>query len=290
MEQIDLNISNYSLNDIFNLFKIDVDFDEEEMRAAKKIVLMTHPDKSGLDPKYFLFYTSAYRLLYNVFKVRKRGEQDTSIKRQYSSNELDETQDHSDAWKELSQREDFNKIFNEMFEKHVTINNENDGHGDWLKEEEDVEQAKNRNEMDEMIREKKASLRSLIVYDGIKEMGGDGGTSLTGAGGSNHSSLFSSLQYDDVKTAYTESVVPVTEEDYTSRKKHSSMDAYRRERAHEVAGYEMKDHDEKYRKQKEAEIQSDTYRAFSLAKQDEHFREINKAAASSLLKLTNSDR
>ena len=290
MEQIDLNISNYSLNDIFNLFKIDVDFDEEEMRAAKKIVLMTHPDKSGLDPKYFLFYTSAYRLLYNVFKVRKRGEQDTSIKRQYSSNELDESQDHSNAWKELSQREDFNKIFNEMFEKHVTINNENDGHGDWLKEEEDIEQAKNRNEMDEMIREKKASLRSLIVYDGIKEMGGDRGTSLTGAGGSNHSSLFSSLQYDDVKTAYTESVVPVTEEDYTSRKKHSSMDAYRRERAHEVASYDMKDHDEKYRKQKEAEIQSDTYRAFSLAKQDEHFREINKAAASSLLKLTNSDR
>ena len=153
MEQIDLNISNYSLNDIFNLFKIDVDFDEEEMRAAKKIVLMTHPDKSGLDPKYFLFYTSAYRLLYNVFKVRKRGEQDTSIKRQYSSNELDETQDHSDAWKVISEK-DFNKIFNEMFEKHVTINNENDGHGDWLKEEEDVEQAKNRNEMDEMIERK----------------------------------------------------------------------------------------------------------------------------------------
>ena len=45
-----------------------------------------------------------------------------------------------------------------MFEKHVTINNENDGHGDWLKEEEDVEQAKNRNEMDEMIRERKHPL------------------------------------------------------------------------------------------------------------------------------------
>ena len=103
MEQIDLNISNYSLNDIFNLFKIDVDFDEEEMRAAKKIVLMTHPDKSGLDPKYFYFIHQ--HIVYYITYLRyEKGEQDTSIKRQYSSNELDETQDHSDAWKELSQK------------------------------------------------------------------------------------------------------------------------------------------------------------------------------------------
>ena len=150
--------------------------------------------------------------------------------------------------------------------------------------------ATNRNEMDEMIRNKKASLRSLIVYDGIREMGGDSGTSLTGVGGSNHSSMFSSLQYDDVKTAYTESVVPVTEEDYHSRKKHSSIDSYRRDREQALQGYSMSDHNEKYKKQKEAEIENDSFRAFSLAKQDEQFREINKAAASSLLKLTNSNR
>jgi hypothetical protein len=290
MEHIDLNISNYSLNDILNLFKIDMSFGEEDMRVAKKTVLMTHPDKSGLDPKYFLFFTSAYRLLYNVFKVRERGEQDTCVKRVYTSTEIDEDQDNSEAWKKLSSRKDFNKIFNEMFEKHVVIQDKDDGHGDWLKEEDDVMHAKNKNEMDEMIREKKASLRSLIVYDGIKEMGGDSGTTLTGVGGSNHSSLFSSLQYDDVKTAYTESVVPVTEEDYHSRKKHSSMDAYRREREMEINSYNMDDHNAKYRKQKQSEMQSDAYRAFSLAKQDEHYREINKAAASSLLKLTNSNR
>ena len=290
MEHIDLNISNYSLNDILNLFKISIDFDEEDMKSAKRTVLMTHPDKSKLDPKYFLFFTSAYRLLYNVFKVRQRGEQDTCVERVYTSTEIDKSQDNSEAWKKLSTRKDFNKIFNEMFEKHVVIKNQDDGHGEWLKQEDDVMHATNRNEMDEMIRNKKASLRSIIVYDGIREMGGDSGTSLTGVGGSNHSSMFSSLQYDDVKTAYTESVVPVTEEDYHSRKKHSSIDSYRRDREQALQGYSMSDHNEKYKKQKEAEIESDSFRAFSLAKQDEQYREINKAAASSLLKLTNSNR
>ena len=290
MERIDLCISNYSLSDILELFKLDMDFDEEGMRSAKRTVLMTHPDKSGLDSKYFLFFTKAYKLLYNVFKVRNREEQDTCVKRVYTSDTIDESEDHKYAWEKLSKRKDFNKLFNEMFEKHVVINKEDDGHGDWLKEEDDVMHAKNRNEMDEMIREKKASLRSMIVYNGISEMGGDSGTCLTGAGGSNHSSMFSSLQYDDVRTAYTESVVPVTEEDYKSRKQYNSVDSYVRARDQELNGYNMDDHGSKYRQQKTEELRSDSYRAFSLARQDEKYRDMKKAAASTLLKLTNSSR
>lgn len=290
MEHIDLCISNYSLNDILSLFELGMDFDEEDMRKAKRTVLMTHPDKSSLDPKYFLFFTSAYRLLYNVFRVRERSEKDNCVDRVYTSSEIDNNIDHSESWKGLSSRKDFNKIFNDMFEKHVINTNDDSGHGDWLKEEGDVCHANNRTEMDEVIREKKARLRGLIVYDGIKEMGGDSGSSLTGAGGSNHSSIFSSLQYDDVKTAYTESVVPVTEDDYKSRKQYSSMDSYRRDRESASQNYNMDDHNDKYRKQQESKKESDTYRAFSLAKQDEHYREVNKAAASTILKLTNSHR
>ena len=57
----DLNIDNYDLNDILALFKINADFDENDLKAAKKIVLKTHPDKSKLGPEYFLFYSKAYR-------------------------------------------------------------------------------------------------------------------------------------------------------------------------------------------------------------------------------------
>lgn len=290
MEHTDLCISNYSLNDILDLFKLGMDFDEEDMKSAKRTVLMTHPDKSGVDAKYFLFFKKAYSLLYNVFKVRSKEKEDTCVERAYSSEVIDESEDHKEAWKKLSTRKDFNKVFNEMFDKHVVIGSEDDGHGQWLKEEDEVMYAKNRGEMDEMIKEKKASLRSMVVYNGITEIGGDSGTTLTGVGGNNHSSMFSSLQYDDVRTAYTQSVVPVTEEDYKSKKQHGSVDSYVREREREINNYNMDDHGAKYKQQKLEEQKSDNYRAFTLAKQDEVYRDMKRTAAGSLLKLTNSHR
>lgn len=291
MEDIDLCISNYSLNDILDLFKLEMDFDEEDMKSAKRIVLMTHPDKSGLDSKYFIFFKKAYSLLYNVFKVRSKEQEDACVEKVYSNEVIDDSEDaQREAWKKLSTRKDFNKVFNEMFDKHVVINSEDDGHGQWLKQEDEVIHANNRGEMDEMIKEKKASLRSLVVYNGITEMGGDSGTSLTGVEINNQSSMFSSLQYDDVRTAYTESVVPVTEEDYNSRKQHGSVDSYVREREKELHNYNIDDHDAKYKQQKLDEQKSDNYRAFTLAKQDEIYRDIKRAAAGSLLKLTNSYR
>ena len=45
MENIDLNIHNYGLTDLLNLFRLPYHFTEEHLRDAKKIVLKTHPDK-----------------------------------------------------------------------------------------------------------------------------------------------------------------------------------------------------------------------------------------------------
>ena len=53
---MDLDINNYNLDDILNLFKIPSNFTESHLKMAKQIVLKTHPDKSGLSSEYFLFY------------------------------------------------------------------------------------------------------------------------------------------------------------------------------------------------------------------------------------------
>ena len=53
MENLDLNIHNYNLEDIANLFHIPTHFTKEDLKNAKKIVLKTHPDKTRLDKKYF---------------------------------------------------------------------------------------------------------------------------------------------------------------------------------------------------------------------------------------------
>ena len=70
----DLNIDNYSMKDIFHLFNIKTEIlDENVMKESKKFVLKTHPDKSGLDPTYFLFYSSAYKKLYGVFEFQNKS-------------------------------------------------------------------------------------------------------------------------------------------------------------------------------------------------------------------------
>ncbi len=57
-ELLDLNIENYSREELYKLFgfKSSIILTEENMKEAKKIVLKTHPDKSRLDNKYFVFF------------------------------------------------------------------------------------------------------------------------------------------------------------------------------------------------------------------------------------------
>ena len=78
---VDLNLENYTLNDLLKLFNISFNFQEKELKDAKKIVLRMHPDKSKLDKKYFLFFSSAYKLLYNIYNFRNKSKLNQTIKR-----------------------------------------------------------------------------------------------------------------------------------------------------------------------------------------------------------------
>ena len=49
MENLDLDINNYTLDELLNLFKLDYTFSEEDLKKAKKLALKTHPDRSNLD-------------------------------------------------------------------------------------------------------------------------------------------------------------------------------------------------------------------------------------------------
>ena len=80
----DLNIDNYTMDDIYHLFKIQNNgknatnfLDEETMKRAKRVVLLTHPDKSRLDAKYFLFYCKAYKKLYAMYEFVNKSRQPT---------------------------------------------------------------------------------------------------------------------------------------------------------------------------------------------------------------------
>ena len=64
---MDLDIANYDYDDIIKLFNISKQFNEDDLKNAKKQVLASHPDKSGLDKSYFLFFSSAYKILFSIY-------------------------------------------------------------------------------------------------------------------------------------------------------------------------------------------------------------------------------
>jgi hypothetical protein len=70
MESLDLNIDNYNLPDILALFNLPTLFNEDDLKRAKHAVLKTHPDKCQLPKEYFLFFTKAYRIVYQIYTIR----------------------------------------------------------------------------------------------------------------------------------------------------------------------------------------------------------------------------
>ena len=70
---IDLDIENYDFNDLLKLFNIDYNFSEYDLKQCYKTVLKTHPDKSGLNKRIFLFYTKAFKILKNIFEYKNKN-------------------------------------------------------------------------------------------------------------------------------------------------------------------------------------------------------------------------
>ena len=101
---MDLNLANYDLPDLLNLFKLDYDFDADDLKRAKKTVLQTHPDKAPDLPKdYFLFFSEAYKMLYAVYQFRYKSTQ-TNITGANTVYYVEKDEEHDLLLKQLHQK------------------------------------------------------------------------------------------------------------------------------------------------------------------------------------------
>ena len=233
----DLNIDNYNLQDLLNLFKLDSNFNEEDLKQAKKIVLKTHPDKSGLNPDYFRFYSAAYKSIYNIWQFKNKEEKgnktNTDYTTDYDESEKNKMIDTYLSKEKINNSKKFNKWFNEQFEQNkMNREDESAGYGDWLKSNEGVEDFQNisQAQLGEEIEKKKQQMRALTVHKGIQDLhfNSSGASDLIGDTPESYGSdLFSNLQYEDLRKAHTETVVPVTIEDYNSTKKFKNVNDYK---------------------------------------------------------------
>ena len=223
---IDLNIENYNFNDLLKLFNLKNDFSDNELKNCYKIVVQTHPDKSGLDKVYFLFYTKAFKTLKKIYEYKNKKTSflnESKSKIEYIGLSEDEKGKQL-LVKQLQEKNpgEFNKWFNTTFESLNLNNDSTDGYGEWLKSDEglndkDDEKCASINQLHASINNKKKSLSAIITKQEIKEYNSDVKEYSSG--------IFNKLQYDDIKRVHLESVIPVCESDYEKIKKFNSTEA-----------------------------------------------------------------
>jgi hypothetical protein len=296
---LDLDIRNYELRDILNLFKLPSVFTESHMREAKLTVMRTHPDKSGLDKEYFLFFSKAYKILHEVYQVRaglSRQKAD-SLKYDNVKEDIDARRNaNSDKLKRMNAGE-FNRWFNQTFEQNKLHDEEQDsGYGDWFKsndaendddneDNEELGEGSSWAQRMEQLERRKTKLReqALIVRSEIRtfdSVGAGGGYGLTRECPEEHSSGLtfgssSSLAYEDLKKAHTETVIPVTHEDYDAVRKYKNMNELQRSRDIDRRTFNYSDAESNLARSQQLQAEDDMRRAFKLAQQDEIVRDLN---------------
>jgi len=230
---LDLDINNYTLKDLYNLFQINSDLEEEQMKNAKKIVLKMHPDKSNLDAKYFLFFSTAYKKLYQIYEFQNKISKKSVDTREFYDKDkktvLDSLFENN---KKLKESDNFNKWFNDLFEKHKVEDTLSDGYGNWLKSDEGIFNTTSisNNSLNEEFEKHKQQVKTITVYNGITDpfsscLGG----SILGKTDNFSSGVFDSgaLSYQDIKQAHLETIIPITNDDYKNIKKFSSEQEYK---------------------------------------------------------------
>ena len=239
---IDFNINNYNLDDILNLFKLDYNFNASDLKNAKKYVLMLHPDRSGLDKEYFLFFTKAFRVINSIYEFSKRKHEkldETNSDILYSENINVVSND--DANKKIIDKfikekgRNFNEWFNKEFEKNnFKSDNVNNGYGEWLTSNDDLESDNHKisfNQLHEKINEKKKNLSAIVKREGVFEISNSSANLIdTSAINNYQSDLFSKLPFEDLKIAHTETVIPVTKEDFDNTLKFNNVEVYKQYR------------------------------------------------------------
>ena len=229
-----LNVSMYSLEEILGLFNLSYDIDLEGIKRAKKKVLMSHPDKSNLPSEYFIFYKRAFEVVVQFYEEQTRhNRKPTNEPMQYSNiNVVDKNVKRT--INEMKTK-DFQKKFNEIFEQNMTTKPD-PNRNEWFRKDEPLYNdlgnvsAQNMGRAFDTIKSKNAlSIRN----SGIQTLGG-GGTNLYDEDDDDKyvtCDPFSKLKFYDLRKVHKDqTILAVSEKDYDTMRKYSSVDNLMQER------------------------------------------------------------
>lgn len=294
-----LNISTYSLDELLGLFDISSHhtITLEDMKRAKKKVLMLHPDKSKLGPEYFLFYKKALDIISQYFQHQNRQHVDVATQNtQYSAPSVPKS--HNQQINQSIQNmgtDKYQEKFNQLFEENMAKKIDPSKNA-WFSSNDPVfehTQANNARQMGEVLESIKQKNQAMIQYTGVMEMQSNSGTNFYDDEEENSaqyvsSDPFSKLKYDDLRKVHKDQTVfAVSESDYQKVPKYSSVDHFVRERGQTGPPLD-KSEAEKMLAHREREMQQKMMqRQHQSNLNTMNYEEKNKNILSSFLHLTN---
>ena len=236
LDEHNLNIHMYSLDEVLSLFNLTYDISHEDLKRAKKTVLMTHPDKSKLKSEYFLFYKQAFDIIVKFYDNQNKQKQSINPQNTvYSTDNQDNSKQISSAINDINKKE-FHSQFNDLFEKNM-VKKIDTTRNEWFKNDEsrfNTNVQVNSSNMGQVFNTFKDQQTGIVKYKGVEN--------LTSNTGSNNyydddddsyviSDPFSKLKFDDLRKVHKdETVFSVSERDYKNIPKYSSVDHFVRER------------------------------------------------------------
>ncbi len=243
MDIHNLDINMYSFKDILDLFSMDENnITVDEIKKAKKTVLMTHPDKSKLDSKYFLFFKKAFDILFHYYQNNLKQTVDIdNVNTDYQ--DYHDSEDTTEISKQISNisKKSFNQKFNKLFEENANIKKIDPDKNNWFKEDDpnvnEMEKVVNVSSMNNAINNFKKKTSSLVIHRDIQTMNSSNGTILYDDDNSNEyvgSNIFDKLKYDDLRKVHKdETVFSVSENDISKVKQYDNIDQYRNARGNQ---------------------------------------------------------
>ena len=295
-EPHNLDITMYSFRDLLNLFNIkSTIISTEDIKSAKRKVLMMHPDKSKLDAKYFLFYKKALDIVYQCYNETHKTNQSMSEENTEYKNKIV----FSDNIKTVSKNvgdmstEKFQTWFNEQFEEQMG-NKIDEGRNDWFKNEDPTYIIDNNAKVDSIGREFekiKKQNAELVKYRGVEEIKNHSGSTLYDEPDDDgyyiSADPFSKLKFDDLRKVHKDqTILSVGEHDFSKVKTYKNMEQLQQERGAQTLeplattdAEKLIDENERAYKERIIKQQFDSNR------KTDQFEEKNKSIISSFLRL-----
>ena len=234
-----LNIQNYNFQELLDLFNLQYNFNLDDLKIAKKIVLRMHPDKSKLSGDYFLFYKKAFDIIVDYYNNNHKQNNIVPNKEIiYDSNNNDNYDDNTN--KQVSNiinninKDEFNDKFNKLFDKNM-VSNINTEKNKWFSEDNHIFNTKdqvNSNNMGQIFDQMKNQQNGLIKYNGVQSLyinSNSGAQLYDDENDDNYitNDPFSKLKFDDLRKVHkNETIFSVRENDIQKVTKYNSVDEY----------------------------------------------------------------